>query len=239
VEPVGDGGPERPGGGPLGVGPGPPEALEGGHELAGHLPHDRVEVRRDGRPLGPGGGHPTPGPGLAEQVGQRLRGLHDVVGEGEQHGVDRLRDHGLLGARLQQGHVGPAGGLHPGPGRAQHLRARVDPDQPAAGADGRLDPLEVQPRAAADVQDHLARLEAELGDGPAAVGLEPGRAQVVAAGDPAVQGRRGVGVVVSHGAHMVPLASRPGYPDRPRLQPRRSRPAAPMGSRCFQLAYLR
>ena len=80
--------------------------------------------------------------------------------------------------------------------------------------------------AAAGVAVANARLQAELGDDAAAVGLEPGGGQVVGAGASAVQGGRGTPLVVSHGAHTS--RSDPGqyHPDRAGLQP----PAAPGGA---------
>src|SRR4029453_9076204 len=80
------------GDGPLQLGPGPPEALEAAHEPARHLPDERVELGGEGRPLGPGGGQAPAGAHLAEDVGQRPGGWGDVVGEGEQHRVDRPGD---------------------------------------------------------------------------------------------------------------------------------------------------
>ena len=100
--------------------------------------------------------------------------------------VEQALERRLLHRRLQQAHVSPAGLRDARPGEREHLRAHLDADHLAAGADPLHQARERQPGAARDIQHALARAQREEPDAALANALRAPRARVVAGRVPAV-----------------------------------------------------
>jgi hypothetical protein len=122
---------------------------------------ERLSATLPGRQAGAHFGPPAtirpPGRDVADHVGQRGGGAHDVVDAAKEGCVGAAGNLGVLGHGLEQLDVGPAAPIDAGACQREHLGADLDTDQAAGGADPVLDQLEVEPRAAADVEDDLAR----------------------------------------------------------------------------------
>jgi hypothetical protein len=104
------------------------------------------------------------------------------VGRAEERSVGEHGEPDLLGTGLDERHVAPTVVIDPAPCAREHLGARLDADDPARGADSRLEELEVQTRATAHLDDDLAGAEVQLRDRQAAVHVSGGGVAVVAGG---------------------------------------------------------
>jgi hypothetical protein len=132
---------------------------------------DGASKRHHGAHFGPVATTRPPYPHPVEDVLQGGRGAEDVVRRARSAASARTTRVGLLGRRLDEGHVRPAVPLDalarlreqsPGSGRCRRAAPAID---------AVLQSLEVQAGAAAGVEDDLARRGREALDRPAAVGL--------------------------------------------------------------------
>ena len=104
------------------------------------------------------------------------------MGKMEKDSVDLVGDLGLLYGRLDKSNVLPVTALDPLPRLSHHVGAQLDAHELSVRPDARPDEGEAQPRAAAHVQDNIAWLQAQPGNGLATDRLCQGDSAIVGRG---------------------------------------------------------